>query len=692
MEQQLIDDYSHGEVALLWTIFAILTFLIVHNYAYKSTPWYVYVSVFIGWLFPFSTVVLLPLDLSSSLYRECVAAVAGGSANGTSIITENVCDKPFLYVSEDFLFYSWKSIYWTMFILTFLIIPFVQSYCDSGYFTFAEKAKKSIRANVMYYVVMGALGMVAVVWVIATNRLNQREALLRFAMSMANIFGLSLLVVFLSFGLIQVPRSLWQASNKQRALRYLEHLAPEVKEALDNSKKAYQEVVDEILHISSQMTSSDPLRPYVDVVVQKCPLDHVASAGSSSRRAGTINMNRLTDVHKNVIRLARDKEKYEWEWEHLCKSAFHLQDVLSNQKSADMKFRSSSKSEAALPLNDLLMFVKWVWYVKLESVFYKSLSVFFGVLSAIILWSETTYLIKSPLMSVFGNIYHAKGVSYAFIELLSTLSMFYMCACSMHSLFRIKVFSMYSLHPNHHSSEVSLCWFTNYMCRLTFPLGYNFMYMASSTNTVLFNVMGEMVGEDIQTFVPILVSVIFVMNTFDVLGRIMRCMGLEDNFLDSGNHEDLGWDDVEEGRMLISEARDRSGLAAVSSPSTNDLMARAAEANEEAQPLVVPKSSRQTDYGTSRSGSGKWNAGETNSKYLLNNPLYEKYQKKRQDPSLASGYRRDDKEPAGDVSPRSWGATVTANNNVSSSSSSSAGRQQKGAKDKPLVDFNNIWK
>ena len=48
------------------------------------------------------------------------------------------------------------------------------------------------------------------------------KALQGFVMALANMFGLSLLVIFLSHGLIEVPRSLWYLADRKRTLRYCE--------------------------------------------------------------------------------------------------------------------------------------------------------------------------------------------------------------------------------------------------------------------------------------------------------------------------------------------------------------------------------------------------------------------------------------------------------------------------------------
>lgn len=76
------------------------------------------------------------------------------------------CDEPLLYVSEGFLWACWKTIYWLMFNLTIFVIPLVSSYADSGYFSAWERFKKSLRANVIYYASIGAVGLLILAWIV----------------------------------------------------------------------------------------------------------------------------------------------------------------------------------------------------------------------------------------------------------------------------------------------------------------------------------------------------------------------------------------------------------------------------------------------------------------------------------------------------------------------------------------------
>ena len=58
-------------------------------------------------------------------------------------------------------------------------------------------------------------------------------------MTFANLFGLVLVIIFMAFGLIQVPRDIWILGNYKLQLKSLEFRAPKVKDELNDAEAEY---------------------------------------------------------------------------------------------------------------------------------------------------------------------------------------------------------------------------------------------------------------------------------------------------------------------------------------------------------------------------------------------------------------------------------------------------------------------
>lgn len=92
-----------------WSLAAALVLYLVQRYCHlKSLPPLVLLAVFLSWLLPFSLIFLLPIDISSTRYEQCL--LAGGSAD--------VCSMSILYVGAPVRRFSWLIVYWTTFMLT----------------------------------------------------------------------------------------------------------------------------------------------------------------------------------------------------------------------------------------------------------------------------------------------------------------------------------------------------------------------------------------------------------------------------------------------------------------------------------------------------------------------------------------------------------------------------------------------
>ena len=154
-----------------------------------KTKWYVILFVLLGWGLSFTVPSLLPIDIASSMYDQCV-------------LTKNNCDKPFTYIKRDVLIILWNVIYWGTTILCWTFIPYLQSYCWAGEFHVVERMKSALRENIIFYLVVG---LVCGVFLIMFLIWNDNGDWLGIAIAASNGWGLMILIAMLGFGLISVP-------------------------------------------------------------------------------------------------------------------------------------------------------------------------------------------------------------------------------------------------------------------------------------------------------------------------------------------------------------------------------------------------------------------------------------------------------------------------------------------------------
>ena len=173
-----------GQIILMLLYVAYL----IYQYALPQVLPGVKVMVYLSWLLSFSIVVILPYDI--------YAAMANNHPLGP----------------------LWRAIYYSIFILTWLLLPVAQEFETAGEFTFKEKLKRAIINNLIIYGVFAALAIAFLVYLIIKDSVTISE-LTPILMAASNAFGMILVVIFFSHGLVALPRELWRQKKYEIKLK-----------------------------------------------------------------------------------------------------------------------------------------------------------------------------------------------------------------------------------------------------------------------------------------------------------------------------------------------------------------------------------------------------------------------------------------------------------------------------------------
>jgi len=124
-------------------------------------------SVLVAWYFSFIIVFVLPIDISTTIYRQCLnstdailtttTAATPPDVNSTFVAVTNGtsqgvgCLPPPSYVGAPVMSNLWRVVYWTSQCLTWLILPIMQSYTQAGEFHVKGKIRAALLDNAIYY-------------------------------------------------------------------------------------------------------------------------------------------------------------------------------------------------------------------------------------------------------------------------------------------------------------------------------------------------------------------------------------------------------------------------------------------------------------------------------------------------------------------------------------------------------------
>nr|KAJ3421498.1 LMBR1 domain-containing protein 2 [Polyrhizophydium stewartii] len=508
---------SYVILTLLFVAIAGIVAALLNYFGNRKTfPWYVQAACFISYFFPFTIIVVLPLDLASTRFRDCSAKQ----------ISVDECDQPLAYVSESFLFGFWEVVYWITFNVQMFIVPIMQGYVRSGELSPLRRLWSGVMENITFYAIIGGVGSIFVIYALVGLKLSAcvdapkgalslsltikalillfwlSSFLLTLVIPAANAYGLLLLTVLMGYGLVETPRGLWYNADTRWVLRSLEHRAPRLKEACVDSEAEIYEVA------RRSMPEEDDDLP------------------------ATFTRAKLIELHSRIRHAAFANERDQALLRYLEMRAFLCQDIIASYTRADRRFDS-----VFVPIPDadkyknLKQQALWWWFV----------------------W--------------------IKPLTYMSLEIIAVAFVCYMCTCTYSTLLNINLFEFYKMVPEHHTDEVSLLFVGAYLCKLTFPLCYNFLNMAGladgkssgnsttidySLSPVFIQYLGPAVnltplfGTGYNDWVAHLILIMCTIIVFNLHGRILRFFRLESFFYEPIKPNSA---DLEEGQSIISQAR-----------------------------------------------------------------------------------------------------------------------------------------
>lgn len=569
-------------VTEIFSLFFIVLFLL-HKYSdFKQQNLITLVAVFIAWYFSFALVFLLPLDISLTTYRQCIQDHEPNQISNSTNDSEAIklyCKEPWSLISPNVFPVVWRIIYWSSQALTWLILPFMQSFSNSGEFNFKGKFKRALINNAIYYGTYLSLFGVFLIYVAIKHGIDGKN-LKVIGITASNTWGLFLLVLLLGYGLVDVPRSLWNKANSDLNLKQIYFKLAKLHGEKCDAEEKLEDVLNEIKTIAEKIRYNHPMRNYVDLIVKKCPdnfrqnlrknVEDYNDYNEDSNRSNILDEKSLVNLHNRLIRMLQVNNRTNNLWMTIIKEAFLVEDILINESNSNKKFVRS------FPLTYSYPFLKKIWNPTFEWLYYcwirkyimKFISVILMATTVIVIWSEMTFFNKQPVLSIFAIfLIRARNTyNYFSIELFGCLIIAYLCFCAYYTIFKIRLFNYYYLAPNHSTTEYSLVFSATLLSRLTSPLCYNFLglvhldsHITKDTNlieTQFTTIMGHLdvisfISDGFNIYFPILIFVLCLATFFNLGSRVLHFFGFEQFIGDAEVTQDL----IEDGKNLVKREK-----------------------------------------------------------------------------------------------------------------------------------------
>ena len=233
--------------------------------------------VTLSWSLGFSYVLVLPFDIAWAFCRACDPSVQTCSClplDGIEILSVLV-----------------PTAYWTTLILGYLMNDLTRTYIESGEHTKCAKFRDALKEVSKFYVPATIVGIILLAVVLATMpEFRDLQTLKLLGRGFFNAISLLILVALLSYGLVEVPRALWNRGNIEGRMRYVKFQVALQSEALQAGRRRLDEALEQVKDTNQQLLretgkDSEKLKEFMAGILARASSYEVEAAARGSPRA-----------------------------------------------------------------------------------------------------------------------------------------------------------------------------------------------------------------------------------------------------------------------------------------------------------------------------------------------------------------------------------------------------------------------
>ncbi|KAL1846938.1 hypothetical protein Plec18170_008906 [Paecilomyces lecythidis] len=541
---------------------SILVLLLLRRFlTLRATPAYIIVPVFLALALPASVVLLVPIDLTSSSRVK-------GHATG-------------IWLPDRMVLVSWRIAYWLIFVLTWIILPLLGEFVDSGYRDPKGRLMYSLRSNGRYQLTVLCCGIVGLIYISIQNGFDF-TSIKGLVMALAYVWGLILAIYLMGHGLVSIPRTLLRNANASGRLRRIQARAPKVHDRLMDAITDLEELEAQVSQLQRRKTgSAREFHDWIEELAETCnssesqPLAGQSIAEATATVPAVITERFMADLTRRLQRARHRRARFLDEWDRLVQSAADSQAIIDSCASKKLDFGRTAPHASFLSRAKFLTpYMRYHLHANILPNVRLLFAGIFAAASVCIIWSE---LIKSfaPKLSVISLTVVPDSSDPGAIgfggQVTASAWLLYMCTAALVGMYDAKVWGNRALVRRNTYGE-SACWYAGQVAKLTVPLSYNFLTFLPEEvqrSTTFYKFLGRLInltplGKGFDYFFPVFIFLPVCATMFNLYGKMRRIFtfGILEEDDDSENDPSgFGAGGWREGRELIE--RELSGLGSL---------------------------------------------------------------------------------------------------------------------------------
>lgn len=108
-----------------------------------------------------------------------------------------------------------------------------------------KRFRSAVRYNIVYQLIVGSIALLGLVFLFYAKAPSNLRA---YIMALSNSWGLVLVVIFMGYGMVDVPRRLWHKGDNARELRRISFKASVVKDKRQDTEDEVHNVAKVIIY------------------------------------------------------------------------------------------------------------------------------------------------------------------------------------------------------------------------------------------------------------------------------------------------------------------------------------------------------------------------------------------------------------------------------------------------------------
>ncbi|OII74855.1 uncharacterized protein cubi_02987 [Cryptosporidium ubiquitum] len=548
------------------------------------------VPCYLGVLISISPIIILPFDVASSLL---------GHVNNNYFI---------------FVKFFWKSGYFILFILCWVIFPILLEYELSGDFDHQKKLKTSLERNKNYWITqITVIAISSILYLTVFNLHNSKFSISSMCIAIAHFWGMAQITFLWGYGLVAIPSKIKNSRkliNKSDMIRKLNKFYTILHNLEDWKAINHHEIkkLNDKLNYLYSISSEEHKKIIIGRMIKAINENRTALIRSNyfgetdpsknkdiwnSSEKNSIKFEDLIAFNRELKLLIAEEKRIYYLWESTLSNSWKLENlIVQNEeylrtKNEDNPLIFSSKitlpmhainynlgddSDISLESNNLVRndkiieimdrtifqtnnfktknieIIKRLRHLVKNKLTIKNnhLNHFLYSLSLItsigIIIAEATMYFPNLNISLYSHIvricsqikYMNYYIKFILVYLICQFLLIYVFLCTYWGLFNFKIPKKYGIYFNKHTDGPCIVFFSQFLCKLSTALCFHYLSILKIEKTEFGKFYGKQIqhlldifGKDFNIFFfPIIVVLVYVINIFDLQGKLIRNSGI----------------------------------------------------------------------------------------------------------------------------------------------------------------------